>query len=980
MAKSKEELEKEIDRLLEQNTFSTSASIPYSDNVHRFYDSIVVKNKEEEDRIRSLEKLTAKAQDLKNKPDRIGAYHRTVGQIDTLQREINLDDVYRSERARTSFIDATNKAFSTEAIASDAAKFRQQTGHGEVHHLARQHSTSQLRERLMDASVDISQGAHDARSVAEQYAGTPNQKAEYSKMISERHKAIGKMSLIDQAMRAQKRMGLDIGSREESLEKFRGGFDRDRTSQEISKNIATGTTGSISQEMKKLEDAAAKVTKALDAMSKATDRSDENLEKLATSAEEARGEYERQKETVGQMRSGGGGGGGNGPKILATIGAGLSMAGEIGHGIFVNNPMAMTQNRIGQVNFANSRDDDMQAMGKGDMAAYRRIMTNQYSQSVKEGNSMRNTARVTTGLSAAGTFANGVAGAWEGAKTGMVVGAVAGAPFAGVGAGPGALIGGIGGAVIGGGSALASGTVAGHAVLNDVQADAIGLSRAQQTTELSNAVNAISDRANQGAMNYRLSNTYGTRGMSQENRNITMPLMEQQSTIDALKGLDMGDKAALLNYGVQAMGDRFGGQRGLDMMVQGNNMARAGGIVNNAQDFIGMAASLKGASGDENTIMRGIKVAFQEGMRGADVFKNLADSIAGLGNATAALGQKLTENFASRFASTSSEFTKMGYDAIQANAMAVSGISGFNAANTDRGLGLGNIYKNDAGSKLFGAPRGEIETVAQMKALHMNTEETEELNTLVAAVDAAPEGSSERNAAEMKLKQAQNNIGISAVTNKMPRGLMDKKTMQEMKKIEQKALAIRYFSHSERGTFDMVNKAIETQDFSGTVGSLLSGLQDESGRNLKGVFVGSSKDGSKKGTWDDLLSDRTKTAEETIGYMKEFDNKQVKWGIDKQSAEETRDAFGKVVPKYDGGKTYSDDAKQTAETGQLPTEQFTAAVERLNSILENYNKAAQANIVEERVGIDVFAEAAKSFKDKSAYNPLGNNSNPGQKK
>jgi hypothetical protein len=961
MAKSKEELEREIDRLLEQNKMTSSSSIPYGDNTDKFYESIKTKNKQELDNQTRLRELQAQASRLKGNPESFAQYKRTVEQIDTLQARVSLDAVYRDERARTSFTEATKKAFSTEAIASDAAKFGRGAGQGEVHQLARQYATSQLRQRLGEASVGVTQWGEHAQSIASEYSGAPDQKKEYMQMMSYRQQDIGRISLLDQAMRAQKRMGIDIGSREESLEKFSSGsFARDNMSREISRDIATGKTGSINQEMKKLEEAAAKVTKALEAMSKTTDRSDENLEKLATSAEEARSEYERQKETVGQMRSGGGGGGINRTaNYLNALGTGISAISAGVQGVFVDNAMAITQNRIGQVNFANSRDTDIQAMGKGDMAAYRRVMTDQYAKSVRAGNDMRNTTRMTEAGGTIGdtllTVGAGLAGGAAGLAVGGPLGAAAGATLSAGWAS----------------SALAQ---RGHGLFNDIKADAVGLAKAQQEVELSNAVNAISDRANQTGMDYRLSNTYNTRGMSQENRNITMPLMEQQSTIDALKGLNMGDKAALLNYGVQAMGDRFGGQRGLNMMVQGNDMARAGGIVNRAEDFIGMAAGLKGASGDENTMMRGIKVAFQEGMKGADVFKNLADSIAGLGNATAALGQKLSEGFASRFASSSAEYTKMGYDAIQANAMAVKGSNEFNAANTNMDLSFGNVDKFQSSYKIFGVQNDSMKRAAAVKAMHMTDKQEEEMNDAIKAYESSSEGSSDRAAKEAKLKQVQHNIGVDLLAQDMQGGVFTSDKMKEIKKARLKALVIEKAGYIEPKNFKKIMDDIETGNLSGDTGSYLNSIDSKS------VFVAATKDGSAKGSLDTSLSGRTKTSEQTIEYMKGFENKQGVYGLNNMDPETMKENFLKTLNKYDGGKAYSDQAKEVAETGQLPTEQFVEAVERLNTILENYNKAARENITVEREAVDVFAEAAKSFNDRSAFNPLGSNSQTGWKK
>ena len=80
MAKSKEELEKEIDRLLEQNNMSSPASIPYSNNPKRFYDYIKIGNKQEKDNQTRLEEYQAKANRLRNQPEHSGAYQKTVGQ------------------------------------------------------------------------------------------------------------------------------------------------------------------------------------------------------------------------------------------------------------------------------------------------------------------------------------------------------------------------------------------------------------------------------------------------------------------------------------------------------------------------------------------------------------------------------------------------------------------------------------------------------------------------------------------------------------------------------------------------------------------------------------------------------------------------------------------------------------------------------------------------------------------------------------
>jgi hypothetical protein len=935
MAKSKEELEKEIDRLLEQNKMTSSSSIPYSDNADRFYDSIKAKNKQELDNQTRLVELQAQASRLKGNTESFAQYQKTVGQVDTLQARISLDEVYRDERARTSFTEATKKAFSTEAIASDASKFGRSAGQGEVHQLARQYTTSQLRQRLGEASVGVTQWGEHAQSIASEYSGAPDQKKEYMRMMSYRQQDIGRMSLLDQAMRAQKRMGTDIGSREESLERFRGGFERDRMSHDISRDIATGKTGSINQEMKKLEEAAAKVTKALEAMSKTTDRSDENLEKLATSAEEARSEYERQKETVGQMRSGGGGGGRSGRAIswMGGIGASLSVAGHVGEGIFVNNEMGITSNRIAQVNLANSRNNDIQAAGQGDMAAYRRVVTDQYNKSVLEGLDMRNTSRVTTGLGVAGTLATGAAGAWAGAK----LGAAGGAMMGGVGAIPGAIFGGI----LGGGAGITAGTIGTHSALNDIQADQVMLARTQQMNDLSNAVNAIGDQGNQMGMDYRMGSLYASRGIGstsltqqasqsgasimpstlRSGRNQTIRLMEQDSTIQALRGLSGEERNSLLSYGVGVMGARMGGQRGIDMMATGQNLAQAG-YTRNAEQFIGMSSRLTGASGDENVMMRGLKVAVSEGMQGANVFQSLSEAIGALGNNVAGLGGKLSEGFAARFAGAAGAISSRGYSNEQAIAMAKGGVETANSIMTDRSLSAANIIRSDYLRKNIGTPQNFSEMLSFEGLQKMSLQDFDASKSYQDRIKSSTPGSSERAGLEKEYKEFQISKGILGRSDKD----IEAARIASFDAVIDSKVLMANPAAASRLKEAFRNNKLSDKDRSDLAGL---GILDAS------TVMGRSTDA--KGSLNLNPTGEGGTGERTIEFMKDITDKQLKQGLTGMNPQEMEKNFKVISDSYDPRK-YSADAKKTAETGEVPTKQFAETFENLKTLYDGMSQ------------------------------------------
>lgn len=935
MAKSKEELEREIDRLLDQNKMTSSSSIPYSDNTDKFYDSIKTKNKQELDDQNRLVQLQAQSQRLKNQPDQFAAYKRTIAQVDTLQARISLDEVYRDERARTTFGDATKRAFSTEAIASDAAKFGKNTGQGEVHQLARQYTTSQLRQRLGEASVGVTQWGEHAQSIAAEYSGAPDQKKEYMQMMSYRQQDIGRMSLLDQAMRAQKRMGIDVGSREESLEKFRGGFERDRASNDISRDIAAGKTGSINQEMKKLEDAAAKVTKALEAMSKATDRSDENLEKLASSAEEARSEYERQKETVGQMRNGGGGGGRSGRAVswMGGVGAGLSTAGQIGEGILINNEMGITSNRIAQVNLANSRNNDVLAAGQGDMAAYRRIVSDQYNKSVLEGLDMRNTSRVTTGLGVAGTLATGAAGAWAGAKIGGATGALVG----GIGAVPGAIIGG----VIGGGAGIAAGAIGTHGALNDLQADQVMLARTQQMNDLSNAVNAVGDQGNQMGMDYRMGSLYASRGIGntsltqqlspsgssimpstlRSGRNQTIRLMEQDSTIQALRGLSGEERNSLLSYGVGVMGARMGGERGINMMATGQNLAQAG-YTRNAEQFIGMSARLTGASGDENVMLRGLKVAVSEGMQGANVFQNLSEAIGSLGNNVAGLGGKLSETFAARFAGAAGAISSRGYSNEQAIAMAKGGVDTANSIMTDRSLSAANIIRSDYLRKNIGAPTSFSDQLSFEGLQKMSLFDFDVSKNYQERLKSSAPGSSERAGLEKEYKEFQISKGILGRSDKD----IDSARIAAFDTVIDSKVLMANPAAASRLKEAFRNNKLTDKD-----------RNDLSNLGILDAATVMGRSTDAKGALNLNPTGEGGTGERTVEFMKDLADKQVKQGLTGMNPQEMEKNFKVISDSYDPRK-YSADAKKTAETGEVPTKQFAETFENLKTLYDGMSQ------------------------------------------
>lgn len=926
MAKSKEELEREIDRLLDQNKMTSSSSIPYSDNTDKFYDSIKTKNKQELDNQARLGELQAQSQRLKNQPDQFAAYKRTVTQADTLQARIALDDVYRDERARTSFSEATRKAFSTEAIASDAAKFGKNTGQGEVHQLARQYTTSQLRQRLGEASVGVTQWGEHAQSIASEYSGTPDQKKEYMQMMSYRQQDIGRMSLIDQAIRAQKRMGIDVGSREESLEKFRGSFERDNMSREISRDIAGGKTGSMNQEMRKLEEAAAKVTKALEAMSKATDRSDENLEKLATSAEEARSEYERQKETVGQMRSSGaGGGGGNRLATMANLASGFAVGYQ---GLNVDNPMAAMANRIGQVNLANSRANDVLALSQGDMSAYRRITTDQYERSVAHGNEMRDNAQKSEWISAGSSFLNIFAAGTEGAiKGGMAGGKKS-----------------LAGAVAGGISATAGATGSFVTQVNsaaqNIGADRAMLQQTQMTNELFNAMNMVNDTNSQKAFDYRTGVMYASRGIgaasynehvpgdSQGNRQInsgrneTFRLMEQDETIKSLRGLDAGERTSLLSYGVNAMGARMGGQRGIDMMVTGQNLAQSG-YLQSAQQFIGMSSQLTKASGDENVMLRGLEVAVSKGMRGANVFQELAAAIGGVGQAIAGSGSKLSENFAARFAATAGDFQSRGYSGEQSIAMTKSGMEVANAIMSNRNMTVGNIQRAQNLRDRLGVPMDEFSKISMESMQKLKMEDFDAINTAQKRIKTA--GPAEKKRLEEEYDQL-----------KMSKGVYGRSD-EELKIAQEEAVTAIINDKIGQANPKMAAELIDA-----TKKGTLNKYQQSylAGFGIKDALTFATKTGREEGALAKEPVGEAGWMEKTTENLKGMGDKFVAEGLKNPLFDLFKNTS--VIEKSVDVNKLSQEAKTAGETGKVPEKAFSESFEKLQEVL-NKNAEVFAN-------------------------------------
>lgn len=935
-------IQKQLDDISKQAS-SDPSSVPHHDTGNVFYEKGLIRSAEAAKYADRTAQLTAEFERDKTKlllthgPEKVAKQEASL--INRQMQQI-VDDNLREQGAQTALNTRNKSIYGETRIAHEINVEAKGLRSADIMRMAKTTPSHIVKAMMNEHASALENQRDESEAIVQNFGSDPDKASQYQANLVARQGSIKAIALSDQVQRAQRRLGLDEESRLENADRFGQHLEKTMFKRGIAKDIEQGQHGNLQKENKELDRLAIEAADAFKKLNESMGEAPEVMAELLSSFEKASAEFKKQEEIVRQSTAAGGGGGRRLDNVsrYAMMGAsGLNAVSAGVQGFGITNPMAETTNRINQVNMSNSRYTDVMSAGQGDMGALRRIMTDQYQKALEGGEDLRGYAATAAWTGAASTATAGVAKGLEaGVKTSAMTGgnAVAGT-VAGVSAAAGDVV---------------NAGIQVDAARRGIPQTQVVMSRAAQLQELMNATNMIGDSNNQAAFDYRQDVTMASRGIggaswrSPDNanspRNQTIELMEKSSTIERLRGLNAQERTSLLSFGVDTLGSRMGGERGVSIMEQGQRFAQAG-YLKNAQQFVGMAGQLTGASGDENTLAKTLKVAISEGMTSASVMQQLVGTLGRLGEATASLGTVMSEGMASRVTSTVGTISKMGWSQEQAVSMAGAGASLANQNARSGSLSVAGMARYAQAVEAWGAPKNDSEQLEFMARQTLDYTQYSELSNINKRLKSAAPGSKEHAKLTEDMSKAQKRMGVEMSGEDIQKGL----------RMQKEHLLNTYFGGVSADLRGEISQGLESGKFTDRANKALLNVGQVTNKavfSAFGIASGGEEKDSRDGTSPSDPTGVGGTQERTIEYMKDILDKSVKEGL-KTLPMEIEKAFRIVASNFDP-KKMDDDAKKTAETGEMAQTTLGDTFENLktwsaglNTWLKGLEKITQAS-------------------------------------
>jgi hypothetical protein len=520
---------------------------------------------------------------------------------------------YRIDSAESEFLKSTNTFIgkrSTDEQISRAA--RAQSNLGAINKTAGSRTSSQLVDDVKKARSELVTHQEEMRSVAE--AGGVDDTA-YMQASQSHEEKVRKLGILTGAQSKQARDKTDLAGRQQSLESIMKKIGKDQMKQQVSKDIASGNMGSRVDEKGKLDSLSKEIMEAGKAFKEALGGSKEKVEELGKKIGDLTTEYNMQSEVVTQMDS-------PSSKSKAAMWTGtaadvLAVGANSIKTIGVDQEMRDIANKAGFAAIANQEYEDQGAALGGDMAAFRRIDTDQYSRAADKAG-------------------------WSGALTNTALHGGAAADAAAVAAS--ALEKGLNlSTVFEFGSATSEAISEGsyhafNATAKEVDAFR-GISsgeaeRARFDAEM-NKEDTIMRARDINAQTYRDSmggNIIASRG-SGSNRGSLFAQMESASNRGQLAALGMGsdEMQGIYAQGISEMGSDFKGAKAGRMVTRAAELQKAG--IMGASEYMSSMGQLNKVGGDSGNMESIMKNAVAAGM---DSSRNIQQMVSGIGSLSTA--------------------------------------------------------------------------------------------------------------------------------------------------------------------------------------------------------------------------------------------------------------------------------------------------------------------------------------------------------
>ena len=413
--------------------------------------------------IRVLDRIQQSEKDLDNIMKNIGDnFDKKLDQITSLGKKIDalkaaasrLESArgYSGEKAAGQ---AIRSSLSPRQMTEDITSVsRSSQNLGASVAMAQSTSTFQLEQQRDSAKRLMGRQAIRVQEAFDNKDKVDGGRAAFSRQLAVQDRLTTQAGLADASLNTQKRMGIDTKSQYFSTMGIVDKIKQDRNLRGIQESVESGAAGSRDDVQEKLDAVSQKLIdtfdKLNDVMSRTTSNEKEEKEKTKDQAalEKETGalqsSYSDMSNTAKAMDRMGTGGGAikEAGGIISDVGVITQGAAAMYKNNYITSEMQQTQNRQGYAQLSNQRFEDVYGAGTGDMAALRRVMSDQYSDQAARGSEYRDRGQFATGLATVGigtktvgtgidaatsaeTWWQGAKGAFVGGPKGATVGAVA---------------------------------------------------------------------------------------------------------------------------------------------------------------------------------------------------------------------------------------------------------------------------------------------------------------------------------------------------------------------------------------------------------------------------------------------------------------------------------------------------------------------------------------------------------------------------
>lgn len=664
--------------------------------------------------VRVIEKIAQDQKEIEKIMQNVGSNFEA--NLDDLGRLSSRIEEYKKllsqlEKGRTFGADKQFKSGMRTAMSSRAL-------HEDISHTARSPNTFssalEIAKNLTTAEIQSELdrnkqlAARQSSRIAETSEDVKGNEAKLENQLRTREKAISQAGMYQAALSAQKKMGLDMESRYFNAYEVTQKAIKERTRDDIKQGVDDNRFGSKAEVEENLAKATERLITTFEKFNAVVDKSSKEAAELANEFDRAEREVDQHKMVLAEMgRNGGGGGGGNG---LQT---GMSMMGNLGtlavtganmyRHIQVTSELQKMQNAVGFAQVQNTRFQDQYEAGRGNMAALRRVLSNQAGAEAAFGNEMGEREGIASGVQAAGRVGQAVGSLKDGVDPAKDIGRSIKRLWGGATEG-----GGVGAAanVFLGAAADASPTIgaAGQditAYLKKIPQEQTALQSQSLYRQLQDTINQIGDTSSQQARDVLLNTTMATRGLGAGRREGVVRPLTTASTRERLAretGLSNDEITSVTRSGVGALGSEFGG---INDIRRAGQLSRAGYFEDPSQ-MLQARGALSSAGGGQKDLETIMKNAVANGMDSSKSIMDMVQGVTSLSQSGVGFGTSLTAGSTEVLGRTMDALRSSGMNANMAMGTAQHTAAMVSATASDTSLSLHNVVEQARIGQRFG--------------------------------------------------------------------------------------------------------------------------------------------------------------------------------------------------------------------------------------------------------------------------------------